>query len=107
MSRAALRRGATACRPPKPPPITTTPGRSPLMPVSLHDTALRAQLEAAGSPLQPLLEPEVRERLVVEGGHLAVAGRLVKPDRLDQRAARLQPRGRGAALHRQRLQLAQ
>src|SRR4051794_40951384 len=46
---------------------------------------------------QSLVEPVVGEWLGVERRHLAVAGRAVEADRLDQVAVRLQPRDRRAA----------
>src|SRR4051812_28761336 len=58
-------------------------------------------------PTDPLLEPVVRVRLVVEGVDLDVAGRAVERDRLRQIAIRLEPNGPDALPAGQLLKLAQ
>src|ERR671925_904868 len=50
---------------------------------------------------QLLLEPLVRVRLTVEIGHLAVAGAFVQSAGFDERAVRIEPQARDAAIARE------
>src|SRR4029077_8295362 len=94
---------AVGCCPCSPPPENNRRAA----PIRADSSSLGMAAASCGRCLEALLEPVVRVGLVVEGRHLAVAGRPVQRDRLGQRLVGLPPQDPDAVRGRLGLELGQ